>query len=222
MTALLLWLACGKSEEPPANVPDPPTVSEETASTADTSESIPPTGETSDTGTAPTGGRSYRKLSAGELLTCGLLDDGEISCIGSTPWSVPAAPPGPFVDVVASWDTACGVRESGELVCWGCDWTAELCEAPSGSDWVAIDAASDFFCAQDQAGGVSCWNYGGPLPPPYGPDPDEAYANYEGPPLPGSLAQIDGYEQNFCWLDTDGKVGCVRRPPDAVRVLLAP
>lgn len=177
--SLLVWVllpACHRSEEPPVETPDTDTQSpapDSTSEPVDTGSS----GTTADTGTVPDPtGTAYAELSAGEELTCWRDALGEVGCRGSTRWNLPAAPAGPFVDIVAGWDTACAVRTTGEIACWGCDWVSDLCAPPPGDRWVAVDAASDTFCAEDTDGGVSCWSsYGG-----YGSGPEEgeSYATW--------------------------------------------
>lgn len=268
IVTLMVFASCRRDEVDPVE-PQPPDTA---ASTTDTgTPPIPPTSEsatTAETGTEPEE-ESYLALSAGDKLTCAVSSAGEAVCVGSTPWSLPPAPQGPFVAIAANWDTSCAIRETGEIACWGCDWLSDLCNAPTGNEWIAIDGADSWFCALDAAGRLRCWglNYG------WNASPDQTYSAFavgatgpvgvrtedggldkagEGGDLPvpvtevgagrsavcgvsaadGStvcqwleapappstgLAELDGYDRNFCWLDDEGHVGCSLRGPDAAR-----
>lgn len=227
----MVWIvlaACGDDPEPTGETggTSSSTPTGETGSTPTLPDSgSTPTGDTGETPTIGTG--SYLALSAGEDLTCGLLGTGEVACAGSTPWAMPPPPPGPFVAVAAAWDTGCAIRESGEIACWGCDWLSDLCDAPSGSDWQAIDGSDSWFCATDSAGRASCWGltYG------WYDDPDVTYSAFavgvtgfvgiraadghvvgaaEAGDLPGAHVEIGAGRSAVCGLSAvDGSTACV-------------
>jgi len=114
------------------------------------------TPEDTDDTDPPTAG--YRAISAGEKLTCVLDEVGEAHCFSSSNFTFPAPPSGPFVDIAAGWATACVVGEDGAIDCWGCDWIDGPCtDIPAGNNWVSVEGAQDYFCAQDDQGKVKCW-----------------------------------------------------------------
>ena len=204
--SFLAAAAVGCSPPQPQDPPAPEVEPQETATlptTADTGSPLTPTG---DTGTPPTEPlqRAYRKLSAGDQLTCALLTDGTVECRGSTPWRLGARPAGLFVDVAAAWDTACAIRDNGTLACWGCNRLSSLCNAPPGDQWVAVDGADSWFCALNQTGALACWG----LPYGWSPRPGVAYTDFAvGITGPVAIRADDGQ------VDTAGEAGA---PPGAL------
>ena len=58
-----------------------------------------------------------RSVAVGELQRCGVVDQGDLSCWGTSPVGSP--PPGPYRSVAPSSASTCALRESGTITCWG-------------------------------------------------------------------------------------------------------
>ena len=63
------------------------------------------------------------------------------------------APEGEFVSLSVGWDTACGVRVDGELLCWG-----DGRIVPDG-EFAKVWASDSGPCALDVEGSVVCWDF---------------------------------------------------------------
>ena len=113
----------------------------------------------------------YESVSAGWWHTCAVRVSGEVACWGAripdyddlvvsylfpyaTPLGdfTPADPPsGTFRSVSAGAAHTCGVRDSGELACWGAEETA-----PAGR-YTWVSAGWNHTCAVRDSGEVVCW-----------------------------------------------------------------
>ncbi len=126
-----------------------------------------------------------RAISTGVANTCVVLVDGQISCWGSdnptspgqpfvfesaSPLALSEAYLGRFVDVANGRNFVCGIRESGEVTCWGSlilgqlgtrrprvgGWPGGIGEAEGIRRAEDIDATNFAGCAVE-AGRVKCW-----------------------------------------------------------------
>ncbi|MEQ1508484.1 MAG: RCC1 domain-containing protein [Myxococcota bacterium] len=121
---------------------------------------------------APPAGLVYTQVAVGRDHACALDQDGEIHCWGSTAvqTAFPQAPPGPFVEVLAYNQVACGIRPDRTAVCWydfpqlwdvddvppeadgGPSW-----EPPPGERWASIGLGEWDACGLTVEGEARCW-----------------------------------------------------------------
>ena len=136
----------------------------------------------------------FSAVSAGWGYTCGLRSDGEAECwrwgeAGSEPgediiWDFEweknllnldwdpspqaAEPPkGAFVAVTAGRESACGLRPTGRVECWG---NNQALSNPPDGVFVAVSAGIEHACALQPTGRAQCWGSSTPrgnatLPP---------------------------------------------------------
>lgn len=109
---------------------------------------------------------AFRTLRAGLDEYCGITqDEGRLVCVSGD--EISFEEPGPFVafdmsDQASGWDYRCGVRESGELFCFG---ETEL--APPEGTFNDVSVGVFNACARSQSG-LECWvppELGGIEPP---------------------------------------------------------
>ena len=90
----------------------------------------------------------WKSVSAGAFHTCGVRDDGQVTCWGSNTDTdnnyigQADAPPGKFESVSAGAFHTCGIRENRTIKCWG-DNTYEQLHSPFG-EFYSISAGSVF------------------------------------------------------------------------------
>ncbi|MDE0194373.1 MAG: hypothetical protein OXP08_02380, partial [bacterium] len=137
---------------------------------------------------SPPPGR-FASISAAGGFACGLRADGEAVCWGdenasayrcrhSKAWVLSdsdrcrsdgrgggVTPPGPFASVAAAEGYACGLRDGGEVVCWGDDRGEPSLVPPALPGPVAeITAHGGTLCALRGDGSVDCLDGGGRWP----------------------------------------------------------
>jgi len=61
----------------------------------------------------------FTQVTAGTDYTCGLRNDGAVSCWGDNRYGQSEPPRGPFTEVSAGIERTCGLRPDGSVVCWG-------------------------------------------------------------------------------------------------------
>lgn len=106
------------------------------------------------------------------VLAVGL--DGELQFQRLTEYTAinPTLPPGPWrqVSLIGHDDWICGIRESGELSCWG-EWGdgLGLATPPAGTYTDLCMSWRGGACALDDAGEPACWGDASRYPPAAGP-----------------------------------------------------
>ena len=117
-------------------------------------------------------------VSVGSDHTCVLMETGEVQCTGrgesgqlgdgafdsSRSMFAPVVGPADFVEISAGEDSTCGLRQSGELVCWGWTWhtgavgtpMAPVSDIPIATGMLSDDRIQ---CVWDDTA-LSCWGFG--------------------------------------------------------------
>ena len=86
--------------------------------------------------------------------------DGQIVCWGDPldDFGQLEPPSGAFSTIELATGTACGLRVTGEIACWGNDADGRT-DAPDG-EYEALDVSETWACAVDRGGDVACWGSG--------------------------------------------------------------
>jgi hypothetical protein len=117
-------------------------------------------------GSCPTAtpGNDWKQVTISLLMNCGLTASDNVRCghpsVGSDR-PFPLFAPGPYRQVVATYDAACALRPDGELVCQRHDNVTIA--APPGP-FVSIEAGRDLLCGIRPDGTSSCFRESGIFP----------------------------------------------------------
>ncbi len=122
---------------------------------------------------APEG--KFAAISTSEFRSCGLRPEGSVECWDGLAELLEGADP-PVADVALLADVAfpggvfssvsvggahvCGLRPSGEAVCWGANWFGQADASPG--PFVAVDAGASHSCGLRSDGSVTCWGEDSP------------------------------------------------------------
>jgi hypothetical protein len=66
-----------------------------------------------------------KALAAGANFTCGLKQDGGVSCWGGNGQGQPTPKPGRYLQLAAGTRHACGLKEDGSVGCWGGNYNGQ-------------------------------------------------------------------------------------------------
>jgi alpha-tubulin suppressor-like RCC1 family protein len=128
----------------------------------------------------------FRKVVAGYYHACGLTEDNHhIVCWGKNYWGQCDAPEGTFVDVSVQAAQSCGVRENGEVVCWGSGLT------PPYGTYLQVSAGFQT-CGLTVKGSIECFETApdNPVPPQ------------------GTFSEISVNMGHGCAVTADGSIQC--------------
>jgi len=157
---------------------------------------------------------AFTSVSCGLSVCCGLLASGDdnVVCWGDGSFGQTTTPSGTFTSVSAGGGRhTCGVRDSGELDCWGSsDPFQGAGQSPTDApDGTFSDSNSGHFfsCAVDEDGAGTCWGTNG-----YG----------QGDVPDGEWLEIKAGTVHSCGLEVDGTISCwgsdsydrTNNPPD--------
>ena len=162
--------------------------------------------------TPPAG--AFTAVSAGEVHTCGLRENGEATCWGDNERGQIDAPEGSFTAISAGTAHNCVLRDTGVVECWGdneygqTDTPTESGQQPyTGPHYTAVSAGENHTCAIRESGEITCWGsnedwdgqYVGQSDPP--PGTFIAVSASPTSPLTCGLRDTGAIE---CWGDTSG------------------
>ena len=114
-------------------------------------------------------GPKFTSIATGNDFSCGVRDDGAISCWGSNEYDLSTPPKGEFKEVRASKElfsgAVCGLGTEGTITCWG----NVFGEPPSG-EFTSFSLGSLHGCGVRTDASVVCWgvNRHGEASPPSG------------------------------------------------------
>ncbi|PZQ49099.1 MAG: hypothetical protein DI551_00150 [Micavibrio aeruginosavorus] len=180
------------------------------------------------------GTAGYVQITTGDDFSCGLQSNGAISCWGSdtggrlgngavltadqtSPSSLSGT--GPWIQVSAGTEHACGIKADGTAWCWGVDTNGRLGngagsatqEAPSAVDststWTQISAGYDGSCGIKSDGSAWCWgrnNYGQLGNSTTGTDEVSPFKVSDA----GPWVQISRGYESVCGVKLDGSLWC--------------
>ena len=112
---------------------------------------------------------TFRAISAGDGLTCGIRSDSAAVCWGLNKYGQASPPSGAFASISAGHRHACGIRTDGAAVCWGDNQFGKT-TPPSGA-FASISVGSNHACGIRADGAAVCWggrNIHGEATPPTG------------------------------------------------------
>jgi hypothetical protein len=132
----------------------------------------------------------YQDLDVAANLTCSVSVSGEASCLDADDGRRLLTLAGKFKRVSASTAGACGVDESGAIVC---GWTVSRAERPPQGKFREVDAGS--LCAIDLAGELTCWSDGRTERVGKGPWHDVTSAKTS----PSRACALDAAGRASCW-----------------------
>jgi len=133
-----------------------------------------------------------------------------------------------FVEVSTAKYHACGLKEGGEIVCWGSNRTGQL-DVVTAKGYIGLAAGSSFTCGIDIDGQLACWGsdttLGVGLPEGIFTDVDAIISHacavddtnnlhcwgtsgIPDPPLGGAYTQVSVGYAHGCAIRTDGRVKC--------------
>ena len=98
---------------------------------------------------------TFRAISAGHEHTCGLRNDGTITCWGEDSLGRTDTPAGRFSTVSAGTFHTCGLRDNGTIECWGSNSDGQR-KAPTGR-FSAVSAGTLHTCGLRDGGAIECW-----------------------------------------------------------------
>ena len=130
-------------------------------------------------------------LSAGDLYTCGLKEDGDAVCWGEDGYGQWSPPDGSFTALSAGDDHTCGLGPDGSAVCWGYDHFGQ--SSPPDGAFAALSAGDRHTCGLRPDGSAVCWGYDD-----YG----------QSSPPDGAFAALSAGDRHTCGLRPDGSTVC--------------
>ena len=136
-------------------------------------------------------GRSFQALDSGPYYTCGLRQDGSITCWGQggLQGELTSPPVGSFVSVTTGGVHQCALEQDGTPSCWGSQFDRDD-SAPADERFSSLSSGLLHTCGLQLDSTVTCWGYdhegqssppGGrrydpdEVPEPTIPDPDETF-----------------------------------------------
>lgn len=154
---------------------------------------------------APISGTDTLDIAVG-AHACMLDIDGAIGCNGSIANGGIGLQPGPFVGVGAGNAISCGLKEGGEVLCWGNDDHGIVTDLPGG-EFGQLAVGENHACAISKADASAvCWG-AGDSDDPNGSDP-ELIAFAQAVPPAGKFIALAAGLGHTCGILENGSVRC--------------
>ncbi|XP_034924684.1 serine/threonine-protein kinase-like protein CCR4 [Populus alba] len=99
--------------------------------------------------------QNFSSMAVGEDFVCGLLEYGNIACLGSYKAVVGQFPKGNYSAIAAGSRHACAINFTGELDCWGMPG-----EKPPQGEFISMALGENRGCALRTNETVVCWGQG--------------------------------------------------------------
>ena len=132
-------------------------------------------------------------VSAGRWHSCGLRDDGTVTCWGHNDFGQTADPLGTFAAVSAGGEHSCGLRTDGTVTCWGDNRNRQT--GVLLGTFTAVSAGGTHSCALRADGTVACWG--------------AEYRDFGQADAPsGVFTAVSAGGAHSCGLRSDGTVAC--------------
>lgn len=133
-------------------------------------------------------------VSAGNQQHCALDAAGVATCWGYDSGYWEQTHPGPYAQVVASWQFSCGLRTSGEVDCWGSN--PAVGHTPTGT-FQSLSGHDHSMCGRRTDRSHVCWDRHG------------------AEDIPGRYSAYSGGTLTFCGVRrSDRGLSCFSRPPN--------
>lgn len=107
-------------------------------------------------------GELVSAIAVGENFVCGLLELGQVKCLGGYRSVIDNLPSGNYITLAAGSWHVCGISKNGSLVCWG----EMVGEKPNGR-FQSVAMGQMRSCALRLNGTVACWGQNGFVLPEY-------------------------------------------------------
>jgi hypothetical protein len=119
----------------------------------------------------------FTAVAAGDYFTCGLRNDGRITCFGRDTETQTEVPAGSYVALSGRYADVCGILADGTLQCWGDHYhTLPRYYYPPGT-FQSVSVSAIYNCALGN-NTPSCWG-GSNLSPPSGTFASISVANWD-------------------------------------------
>ena len=146
-------------------------------------------------------------VSAGNALTCGIRESGEITCWGETTGVEQYPLTGRYSALEAGWYGVCGIRESGEIECSGEGIRAGSYSAVS-TGGTGSGRPGYHTCGVRESGELECWGNNEAFW--FIDDPEEGEWIWHGQATPpeGSFTAVSAGNYHTCAIRESGEITC--------------
>ena len=106
----------------------------------------------------PPEGATFIQVDAADILSCGLLTDGEVACWTDNPSRTPSSLSGAFVKIDLRPGAVCGLAEDGQIQCASTTSTGVAMDpgAPENGPYIDFAASRSAVCGLQADGSLDC------------------------------------------------------------------
>ena len=123
----------------------------------------------------------FTALGVADGASCGIREDGTVTCWGSRVPEPPVSPTTGFTALAAGFRHWCGIRTDATVVCWPKTYSQQV-HPPEGR-FTMLVGGYEHSCGLRTDGTVACWGRLWTLPPPAGVQ--EVRSSGDSPATPG-------------------------------------